>query len=126
MSSLDAEAGTIELENGEVISADMVLGADGIHVQCPLCPYISRDMLTCDQSALRCFVTGNSEQPSPTGKSCWRILVPLENAKGHKLDKFVGRPGELTVTDDGKGKTLITYPCRYVATARASKCEIYP
>lgn len=56
----DCEAGIVTLENGEEISADLVVGADGIH------------------STLRQFVLEERIDPKPTGLSAYRLMVPSQ------------------------------------------------
>lgn len=55
----DPDAGTVTLDSGEVIEADVIVGADGIH------------------SVVRDAVVGNTEHKAvPTGISAYRILIP--------------------------------------------------
>jgi salicylate hydroxylase len=53
----DCEAGTVTLENQETLTADLIVGADGIH------------------SNLRSLVLGQEVKPKPTGSSCYRLMM---------------------------------------------------
>ena len=52
------QEGKVVLEDGEVLEADLVIGADGIH------------------SALRTSVLGKEVKPKPTGSSAYRLMLP--------------------------------------------------
>jgi salicylate hydroxylase len=58
VSRCDCEEGKVILETGQVLEADLVIGADGIH------------------SALRTSVLGKEIQPKPTGFSAYRLMLP--------------------------------------------------
>ncbi|KAF2629062.1 FAD binding domain-containing protein [Macroventuria anomochaeta] len=58
VSSCDCEEGKVTLEDGEVLEADLVIGADGIH------------------SVLRTSVLGKEVKPKPTGFSAYRLMLP--------------------------------------------------
>lgn len=58
VSHCDCENGKITLESGEVLEADLVVGADGIH------------------SVLRTSVLGEEVKPKPTGFSAYRLMLP--------------------------------------------------
>lgn len=55
----DRNAASLRLDNGEIIEADVIVGADGIH------------------SAIRKSLLGD-EKPRFTGNICWRGMVPVE------------------------------------------------
>lgn len=57
--SCDCDAGSVTLDNGEIIHGDLVIAADGIH------------------SNIREFVAGEVK-PIPTGLSAYRLMVPCE------------------------------------------------
>lgn len=59
----DCDAGTIKLQDGETIQADVIVGADGIH------------------SVLRNLVVGKEIKPQPTGASCYRLMMTTEDLK---------------------------------------------
>ncbi|KAF7289608.1 FAD/NAD(P)-binding domain-containing protein [Mycena chlorophos] len=54
----DPKKGSITLESGQVVLADLVIGADGIH------------------STIRARVLGHPEPAVPSGLSCFRALIP--------------------------------------------------
>lgn len=54
----DCQQGKVTLEDGEILEADLVIGADGIH------------------SALRTSVLGEEIEPKPTGSSAYRLMLP--------------------------------------------------
>ncbi|KAJ7067389.1 hypothetical protein C8F01DRAFT_1342386, partial [Mycena amicta] len=54
--SCDSDAGTITLENGEIVTADLVVGADGVH------------------SIVRSSILGQEVHAEPTGWACFRCL----------------------------------------------------
>lgn len=56
----DCEAGLVTLEDGDVLMADLIVGADGIH------------------SVTRPFVVGEEIRAIPTGSSAYRLMVPTE------------------------------------------------
>jgi salicylate hydroxylase len=58
VASCDCYGGKVTLEDGEVLEADLVIGADGIH------------------SALRTSVVGREIKPKPTGSSAYRLMLP--------------------------------------------------
>ncbi|KAH6692560.1 hypothetical protein F5X68DRAFT_220692 [Plectosphaerella plurivora] len=61
VAACDPEAGTVTLDGGKVLEADVIVGADGIH------------------SVVRNAVVGSDEHaPIPTGISAYRILIPTE------------------------------------------------
>ena len=49
---------SLTLASGEVINADLILGADGLH------------------SRVRDIVTGTHDKPTPTGDAAYRALIP--------------------------------------------------
>lgn len=56
----DQDRPSVALQTGEVISADLIIGADGIH------------------SVVRSYVTGQTELPlsEPTGDVAYRLVLP--------------------------------------------------
>lgn len=59
--SCDPDKGIVTLEGGEILEADVLVGADGIH------------------SVMRQAVVGEAHGAVPTGTSAYRILLPLES-----------------------------------------------
>jgi salicylate hydroxylase len=66
--SCDCEAGTVVLHTQETLTADLVVGADGIH------------------SNLRTAVLGKEIKPKPTGSSCYRLMMPSQALRQHAPD----------------------------------------
>ncbi|KAG9309242.1 FAD/NAD(P)-binding domain-containing protein [Chiua virens] len=58
--SLDPSIPTLTLESGEVIRADLVIGADGV------------------KSLTRQYVVGGPDKPTPTGDAAYRAIIPTE------------------------------------------------
>ena len=63
VSYCNCEDGKVILEDGEILEADLIVGADGIH------------------SALRTFVLGKEVKPKPTKSSAYRLMLPIEVLK---------------------------------------------
>ncbi|KAK7995192.1 hypothetical protein PG990_013965 [Apiospora arundinis] len=63
VASCDPNAGTVTLQSGETLEADLIIGADGIH------------------SAVRTAVLGEERSAIPTGISAYRLLIPFEDIK---------------------------------------------
>ncbi|KAF7313999.1 FAD/NAD(P)-binding domain-containing protein [Mycena chlorophos] len=95
----DPQSGTVTLKNGEVVSADVVIGADGL------------------RSTLRSKILGESIRAPVSGLSCFRGLVPTTKLKD--------LPAELTewytaglsglhgvFVEDPRMRMLVFYPCR--------------
>lgn len=75
----DPDAGTVTLQSGETLKADLIIGADGIH------------------SAIRSTVLGEERSAIPTGISAYRLLIPIENLKDIDLpDKMIDTSGSST------------------------------
>jgi salicylate hydroxylase len=58
--SLDPSIPSLTLESGEVIRADLVIGADGV------------------KSLTREYVVGGPDKPTPTGDAAYRAIVPAK------------------------------------------------
>lgn len=58
--SVDPKRITITLESGEIVGADLILGADGL------------------KSVVRKFVSDSSPDPTPTGDAAYRAIVSGE------------------------------------------------
>ncbi|KAF7342630.1 FAD/NAD(P)-binding domain-containing protein [Mycena sanguinolenta] len=72
----DPEAGTITVSDGEVITADLVLGADGIH------------------SVVRTSILGQVVKAVATGRSCFRCL--FDTAKLSEFSELDWLSGEIS------------------------------
>ncbi|KAF2010896.1 FAD binding domain protein [Aaosphaeria arxii CBS 175.79] len=98
--NIDVHEGAVTLQGGEVLSADVIVVASGIHTD------------------LKEKIVGNDRfKATPTGQTIFRFLVSASNAT-----KVVGKlpewwdpkeGGYLSImrTDDGTNRALITYPC---------------
>lgn len=84
VSSVDVKAPRpiVTLASGEVLSADLVLGADGLH------------------SILRPVITDKAAAPFFTGQVAWRALIPCEG-DAPEAQVFMG-----------PGRHLVSYPLR--------------
>lgn len=91
----DTEAGTVTLGSGEVITADLVIGADGIH------------------STVRTSVVGEVLEAIPTGISAYRMLIPIEALGGVDVPASVFTPSNpVTTMIVGHDKRIIMGPGR--------------
>lgn len=73
---------SVTLEGGEVLSADLILGADGLH------------------SILRPAILGTAPNPFFTGQVAWRALIPCDD-NTTEAQVFMG-----------PGRHLVSYPLR--------------
>lgn len=80
--AVEPEAGRVTLSDGETLSADLVVGADGLH------------------SVLRVALNGHA-QPFFTGQVAWRALVPGTPSDPAEAQVFMG-----------PGRHLVSYPLR--------------
>ncbi|RMX78011.1 hypothetical protein D0869_09425 [Hortaea werneckii] len=72
VTTCDTEAGQITLESGEIVQADLIIGADGIH------------------SVLRGLIVNETVPTAPTGLSAYRLMVPSALLE-QKLPEFCER-----------------------------------
>lgn len=88
--ALDPSIPTLTLGSGEVVHADLVIGADGI------------------KSLTREYVVGGPDKPIPTGDASYRALIPTELLlKDPDLRSLVETPQ--MVGWIGPGRHIITY-----------------
>ncbi len=93
--SVDPEEGSITLSNGQSMTADVVIGADGIH------------------SVARKFIASEAPSPSPFPISVFRMLIPCSKlTESPDTIGFVDRPGKLNIFMSDDGRRIINYPCR--------------
>lgn len=91
--SVDAERGTLTLEDGTSIAGDLLIGADGVH------------------SRARTSIPGGDKEPFDSGMSAFRFLIPTETLSSDPRTAEVGsRPGWLTMWH-AEDRRLIMYPC---------------
>ncbi|KAJ7499847.1 FAD/NAD(P)-binding domain-containing protein [Mycena latifolia] len=90
----DAEEGTITLNSGEIVRADIVLGADGIN------------------STIRTEILGSAVTAPPSGLSCFRTVYEAQEIP--ELEWYTaGISGSRTVlVKEGPLRMFIIYPCR--------------
>ncbi|KAL4954776.1 hypothetical protein BDW69DRAFT_162418 [Aspergillus filifer] len=94
--SVDAETGEVVLEDGTKYSADLIVGADGIH---------SRSVQA---------IVGAERGVISTDQNCYRFLVPVDKMQDNpltaKLLEKIGLDGvHVFATQD---RRLVIYPCR--------------
>ncbi|KAJ6512856.1 FAD/NAD(P)-binding domain-containing protein [Mycena sanguinolenta] len=92
----DPENGTISLSNGEVIRADLVLGADGGH------------------SVIRTHVVGEAQKIAYSGVACFRAVFELPASEVPELQWLTEEvSGTRTfISKEGPFRMLLMYPCR--------------
>ncbi len=79
---IDGPRPSVTLQDGSVLHADLILGADGLH------------------SMLRPAILGSVTKPFFTGQVAWRALIPCDG-DAQKVQVFMG-----------PGRHLVTYPLR--------------
>jgi len=90
---VDPESGTIVLENGEKINADVILGADGIY------------------SKTRTVVSGHPSKLFGSGKAAFRFLIPRKTALADpEGSKLCQKENELAIIY-GADRRVVMYPC---------------
>ena len=95
-----AEEGIIELDDGSVHQADLIVAADGLH------------------SVLRSIVLKRESLPSPTGLSAFRFLLPTERLKADPALrellnwKVQGSTIIADTTDTVNERHLVWYDCQ--------------
>lgn len=95
VAKVDAEAGTVTLESGETMTADLIIGADGI------------------RSAVRTAVVGDHDGALPTGLSAFRTLVPIQDLKAIRdLPEGVQLGDSQTLMIVGRDCRLVMGPSR--------------
>lgn len=95
VNTCDPDAGTVTLDGGEVLKADLVVGADGIH------------------SVIRDAVVENAGGPIPTGLSAYRMLIPTDSLKDLDLPTEVFNPKDpITTMIVGHDRRIIMGPGR--------------
>lgn len=95
VTACDPDAGTVTLEGGEVLAADIIIGADGIH------------------SVIRDAVVPNTTGPIPTGLSAYRMLMPIDSLRDINLPSHVFNPADpLTTMIVGHDRRIIMGPAR--------------
>ncbi|KAF8176588.1 hypothetical protein K438DRAFT_1846451 [Mycena galopus ATCC 62051] len=89
----DPDKGTISLANGEIVEADLILGADGVH------------------SVIRTHIIGEVQKPSPVGVNCFRAIFEVqEKPELQWVNESSGV--RAFVSKEGPFRMLLMYPCR--------------
>ncbi|KAF7679750.1 salicylate 1-monooxygenase [Alternaria burnsii] len=93
--SVDPSTGTVILEDGRVLQADLIIGADGVH---------SRTVKS---------IIGEVQKRS-TGQNCFRFLVPTDKLQANPITKsLMDRIGLQSLNAfNSEDRRLILYPCR--------------
>ncbi|KAF7293762.1 FAD/NAD(P)-binding domain-containing protein [Mycena chlorophos] len=93
--SCDTEAGSITLESGEAVAADLVIGADGIH------------------STIRPSILGESVTADTTGLSCFRCLLDATKVADHPtlswLNEGIEAPWNITTVEGSHFSSFMVY-----------------
>ncbi|KAL4951293.1 hypothetical protein BDW69DRAFT_196592 [Aspergillus filifer] len=93
--SCDCEKGTIELASGEILEADLIVGADGI------------------KSMIRTSVLGEDVIARPTGLSAYRMMIPVcELEQEADFVKVIDPRKRCTTMVVGRDRRLIMGPAR--------------
>jgi 2-polyprenyl-6-methoxyphenol hydroxylase-like FAD-dependent oxidoreductase len=93
--SVDPEAGSVTLKGGQNFSADVIIGADGVH------------------SVLRNSVVPDAPEPEPFHISMFRMLIPCSKlAERSETTRFIDPPGKMTIFSSQDGRRTVNYPCR--------------
>jgi salicylate hydroxylase len=93
--SCKCDEGEVKLEDGELLSADLIVGADGI------------------KSVIRPAILGKDVAVLPTGHSAYRMIIPMEQLlKEEEFVKFVDPRRSVTTMVFGHEQRLIMGPAR--------------
>jgi len=88
----DCETGSVTLQSGEALSANLVVGADGIH------------------SNLRTAVLGKQITPKPTGSSAYRLMMSSE-----RLRQRAPRFANTIKPEDPFTSMMVAHDCRLIS-----------
>jgi salicylate hydroxylase len=95
IAKLDSEIGTITMNDGEILTADIIIAADGIY------------------SAMRKYIVPTAPEPSPSNRSMFRMLIPCSTlATSPHTKDFLNPPGKMTMYTSDDGRRVVCYPCR--------------
>lgn len=90
----NTEKATVQLESGEVLHADVVIGADGI------------------KSEVRKAIVGDCFLAKPSGHSAYRCLIPAEKIAADEELAYLLSPTGLSIFL-GKDRKLVVYTCTF-------------
>lgn len=91
---IDPHAGTITLENGEVVTGDVVLGADGIH-----------------SAAKRQLPGGDKTKTFSSGKNAFRFLIARQDALNDPETRELAEELGTWYMFDSPNRRVVIYPC---------------
>ena len=87
---VDPSLPTVTLESGEILKADLIIGADGLN------------------SRLRDIVVGHPDKPTPTGDGAYRALIPTGLMKKDPDLRQLVDEGSVNVWM-GPGRHIVSY-----------------
>ncbi|KAJ7678714.1 hypothetical protein B0H17DRAFT_874242, partial [Mycena rosella] len=92
----DAEEGTITLEGGKVVHADLILGADGVN------------------SVIRTEILGGAVTAPSSGLSCFRTVFEAQTSEIPELEWLTAEVSgtRSAIVKDGPFRMFLMYPCR--------------
>lgn len=91
--SIDCENASLTLDDGTIVRADLIVGADGIH------------------SKTRAFVTGHQSLLFSSGKCCYRTLIPTADLLADPLTKRLVDTEGAFVQIAAPDRRICMYPC---------------
>ncbi|ESZ93892.1 hypothetical protein SBOR_5713 [Sclerotinia borealis F-4128] len=94
VTSVDAEAPSLTLDDGSTHTGDFIIAADGIH------------------SRIRASLVKDHPPPESSGASAFRFLIPIDEIRADpKTAHFVEKRGAMLLFY-GKDRRIVAYPCR--------------
>jgi 2-polyprenyl-6-methoxyphenol hydroxylase-like FAD-dependent oxidoreductase len=92
IAEVDPETGIVVLKDGSTDSADVVVGADGVH------------------SVTRKYVQGGDKKPYSSGKSAFRFLIPRQKVLDDpQTEKYASEDGNLLMVMHSD-RRMVMYP----------------
>jgi salicylate hydroxylase len=104
---IDADTGTVTLEDGTKMQADLLVVADGIN------------------SSLRSKILGRPHPAQPSGSTAFRLLLPLSALQADPDLTEWTNTGQLSVRF-GKGRSIVAYSCRMDGTDLLNVAALCP
>ncbi len=109
---VDTGKGRVTLESGETVTADVVIGADGIYVRDENCPRRDSGVkanLACWQSKTRDHI--KETRLFGSGKAAFRFLLPRELAKADPITAPLVDHKNTLVIWYSADRRIVMYPC---------------
>lgn len=107
--SIDAENASVTLEDGKVMKADVVIGADGI------------------KSTASELVLGHKATARPSGHSAYRLLIPFERLRklnDPEIEAIISKPSlSMFVAED---RRVVCYTCRFKGVDQLNVVAMVP